>query len=352
MKKISIFIVLLCIAVSNIYAQGTKVYVDWKGQLSNTPTNKYPSETKYIDFSEFANYVGANLIMLNVSIDSIKCNGISPAVQIRYVPIYVSPFLGLSDSRLVIDVNDTLIGGAIIEDSLESVIDTKSFTIPLKSQQYKFIIETNYADTSNISGTADINYFCRVYLSSDSMFLSIRDSTTSAINILKDSLASAIAIQRDLLNASIISNKIGKIYRFSIVDTLGNSNGRNQYTVDTLKFNLRDSLGIEGIVAVQVKWDSVLVDNDANLQGKPPAIAVGWGWMRSIDSSEVMHPDSTVSTFFYLEDSLKHYNTIVELPIDFNISDGINILIKYNDADTTTTLNTRKTKITTELVAR
>lgn len=169
---------------------GTRVF---KGELANSMTDKIPSAVYYVDYTEFAEYVGADSVVINIKNDSIAVStGNKPgtrssdstgqvAVAVLVKPIMRYPIDLFRDNTSW--VNDTIsvvlsdtfnvlntviynypVTGMLLEDSLQGAGLGFSFRFPFDNAQYSITVYHNSADTSLTSPQAQSRHVVGTYL--------------------------------------------------------------------------------------------------------------------------------------------------------------------------------------------
>ncbi len=109
-------------------------------------------------------------------------------------------------------------------------------------------------------------------------------------------------------------------------------------SVDTLNVDLRMYSPLDGFFQFSLKYDTI-----SACDGKLPAISASWAYYSPLDDSVLYFQDSLGANFI-LEDSVKKRTSWIRWIIKPEFTDGLQIIVKYNDADTSGINTLRKVK--------
>jgi len=181
MKKILIFtiplILLLCLFINSksndrfrrITFTGNETY--FSGTLTNSGTNKYPTDTLLIDFiANTNNYLIADTFLTIIRIDTVVGlygNRASDSltlnkVQVKRYGAFVYPTSNLYGNYAI---KDTITGKtASLTDSVLGAGEYKVYVTPIHFSQYYILIKHNFGDTASVNAQATTTYKGRITL--------------------------------------------------------------------------------------------------------------------------------------------------------------------------------------------
>ena len=332
MKKLMLIFITICLIVFSSSVFGDIKHLTYpislfdSTALVNTATNKNPVDTIFADFTNYPEFLDGGSMLIYIQFDSIAglYGGQSAdslgrnAVRVRYQPVVRYP----TQERIweTQAINSTIYGVSAtdITDSVTVFGSLLKYIVPLQYHQYYIYIDHAYDDTSAINPQASTSYKGMVIL--------------RKLNVIR----------------IIETGYLGPI------DTVGSGTG-NKYEADTVKIDL-SGYNLRGFFELKFSFDTT---GTANTQGRMPSMGLGFGNWDYARGKQLFHQDSTTTEYHVLEDSSKQYNRMIRFGVDeffaisaIELTDGIMIIIKNTEADTSKVAYDRKIPWLVELLGR